>query len=134
VITSFVTVIIVSFIILLFANGESISDYIKIKNNIEIDHIESWIFRALCTGIPILLINIRTFYYGIILLIGMAFLFSLVFRTLLNLRRRKKITYISNSNIYDSIFIKLFKKKSGNMIIVFEIFMILLTLTLYIFL
>lgn len=129
--STFITIVIISVIVILFANGESISDYIKIKNNVEIDHIESWIFRAFSVGIPLLLMNDKNLFFGIILLIGMGFLFSLCFRTFLNLRREKPITYLSTSNYYDEFFIKVFKGKSGYVVIFTEILIFIISMIIY---
>jgi len=130
---SVVAILIISIITIFFANGESISDYVKIKNKVKIDHTESWIFRAIIVTTLTLLVNIQGFFLGLILLFGEAFLFSFVFRSLLNIRRGKKLTYISKSNHYDNFFIKRFKKNPGIIMIVSEITIFLATSLIYLF-
>jgi len=109
-------------LIILFAFISAKYDYIRIKHNYKINHIHNWIFRALFATILMLIYDSNIF----IILFIIPFLFSLSFRALLNKFRGKKINYISNSNKYDSIFIKLFKNKGGYVIYLFEIIMIII--------
>jgi hypothetical protein len=123
--------IIIFILIALFANRESSFDFTKIKNHEKINHIQSWIYRATFVIFIILLTNLSIFN-KIILSIGSAFLFSSIFRARLNHRRKKDLTYISNSNYYDSFFIKLFPKKHGMMIYVVEIIIFVTSTIIYI--
>ena len=117
--------------IILFANRESLLDYIKILLHQKIDHISSWIYRATFALVIIFLIPNTTLFDKFLLSIAVAFLFSAIFRFRLNGRRKKPLRYISTSNIYDSIFIKLFPKNHGTLIDLIEMTIFIISTILY---
>lgn len=116
--------------IILFAYISAKYDYIKILYHdpiTRIDHIKRWLFRALF-GITLSLTHYNDLYvpiwFSILLII--AFTFSISFRLFLNYFRNIKFNYISNSNIYDSIFLKISKSKGGYFIYIFELVIIII--------
>lgn len=117
--------------IILFANRESLLDYTKISAHQKIDHISSWIYRATFALVIIFLIPNTTLFDKFLLSIAVAFLFSAIFRFRLNGRRKKPLRYISTSNIYDSIFIKLFPKNHGTLIYLIEMTIFIISTILY---
>jgi len=117
--------------IALFANRESLLDYTKISMHQKIDHISSWIYRATFALMIIFLIPNTTLFDKFLLSIAVAFLFSSIFRFRLNGRRKKPLGYISTSNIYDSVFIKLFPKKHDILIYLIEMMIFIISTILY---
>jgi len=76
-------------------------DAAAIKAGAEINHVLWWWIRAIAVAVPCVVIG------KALLSIGMAGLFSAVFRWELNALRGVRCTYISRSNLYDSAFIML---------------------------
>jgi hypothetical protein len=71
----------------------------QIAQNHPVNHTEQWIVRALVVGIPWLLL------FGPLKVIAAAFVFSSLFRYKLNKLRGLEWWYVSESNIYDRVFI-----------------------------
>jgi len=124
-------IILLYILIILFANRESLLDYTIISNHQKINHVSSWIYRAIFALTIVFLIPNTTLFDKVLLSIAVAFLFSAIFRFRLNGRRKKPYNYISTSNIYDSVFIKLFPKYHGTLVYVVEITIFIILTTLY---
>jgi hypothetical protein len=82
-----------------FAWGSAKEDAYCIAKGRPIAHAAQWLFRA---GVTVLFCNVLGHLW---LSIGLAFLFSAVFRFTLNYQRGLDWRYVSTSNIYDSVFI-----------------------------
>ncbi len=116
--------------IVLFAVISSKLDYEIIENGEKVDHIKSWIFRAVF-GLSLYLTFTSSICIPVIVLIS--FLFSAVFRYYLNYLRSKKFDYISTSNFYDSIFIRIFGQSGGKAAYVFELSLSIISILLILF-
>jgi hypothetical protein len=82
-----------------FALWCAADDAEEIAHGKYIRHKLQWVLRAIAVGVPCLLFGVPFFA------IGLAFLFSAVFRFRLNRLRGLDWRYVSASNIYDSVFI-----------------------------
>jgi hypothetical protein len=143
--------------VLVFAVWCAWQDAYDIALHNTINHKESWIKRAIITMIFITILSLvdkKTILESIIVLIGCAALFSVVFRSSLNLIRKLDWRYMGTGSWYDRIFITLSSKnknksfindlpklynqddpisiniihKSGSMATIFEISVIILSI------
>lgn len=84
----------------------------------KVKHWLAWIYRFGFVAGLLTLIGFNVFMF-----ISLGFYFSLIFRLSLNKLRNADWDYISNSNWYDSVFLKVSQKYGGKIVFGFELIM-----------
>ena len=114
------------------ATSSAENDFKQISKNEPIDHAAQWVARAILSFLAVLSLAFLCYlgtdcswgllivYYSMV----SAFWFSVLFRHQLNLKRKLSYDYISNSNVYDSVFITIAGKNGGKLAIIFELVMV----------
>jgi hypothetical protein len=113
-----------------FAYAESIKDHRLIGQGVSIDHIRSWVARAVQVGL------VGIVCWGLLDgdwsdIVGAAFLFASIHRFKLNKLRGLDWFYVSRSNKYDTLFLTIFSgnvKRAGTAMYVIELVMAVLLL------
>jgi hypothetical protein len=100
------------------------TDARDIRNGKNINHPVRWVLRAAIeVGASLVFAFTRNELIGIrlaLVTIAAAFLFSALFRFLLNTMRGRHWAYVSPSSWYDRQFIRLMKSRAGTLAYIFE--------------